>query len=176
MFNINHSMRPGFRSYLALQQSAIQMMYKIFFVGALILLSSALQAQPAYSYTDSLGTVVVQKDFRMDVLANKQAEINKRAARLSSSGKYRGYRIQVYNSNNRDEANTVKAELLRRFPDQKSYLLYQAPNFRVRIGNFLSQKEATDLRKLLASLYPNRGIYIVPDLIEYTPPEDEEFE
>ena len=93
---------------------------------------------------------------------------------MSSSGQYRGYRIQVYNANNRNEANNVKSELLRRFPEHKSYLLYQSPNFRVRIGNFLTQKEAMELRKIITSMYPNRGIYIVPDLIEYTPPEDED--
>jgi len=110
----------------------------------------------------------------MDILSSKQGEINKRAARMSSSGYYKGFRIQVYNAQSRDEANAVKAELLRRFPDQQTYLLYQAPNFRIRIGNFLTQKDATDLRKTLAAMYPGKGIYIVPDLIEYTPPEDEE--
>lgn len=131
-------------------------------------------AQNSYSYTDSTGTVIVKKDMRMDILSAKQGEINKRASKLSSSGHYRGYRIQAYNGQSRDEANAVKAELLRRFPDQKAYLLYQAPNFRVRVGNFLTQREGNDLRKIVASLYPQRGIYIVPDLIEYTPPEDEE--
>lgn len=147
---------------------------KIFFTFLVLSCSFLVSAQSGYQYTDSLGTVIVQKDFRMDVLANKQAEINRRASRMSSSGQYRGYRIQVYNSNDRNEANAVKAELLRRFPEHKSYLLYQSPNFRVRTGNFLTQKEAMELRKIISSLYPKRGIYIVPDLIEYTPPEDEE--
>ena len=130
--------------------------------------------QNMYSYSDSSMSVKVNKDFRMDVLATKQAEINKRAETLSANRSRRGYRIQVYNAQNRDEANAVKAELLRRFPDQKSYLLYQSPNFRVRFGNFLSQREASDLRKMLAALYPNRSIYVVPDMIEYTPPPEEE--
>ena len=131
-------------------------------------------AQNMYSYSDSSRSVKLNKDFRMDVLANKQAEINKRAATLSANRSRRGYRIQVYNAQNRDEANAVKAELLRRFPDQKSYLLYQSPNFRVRLGNFLTQREASDLRKMLAALYPNRGIYVVPDIIEYTPPSEDD--
>lgn len=144
------------------------------FFFLMMLVSTASFGQTDFAYADSLGSVRVNKDFRMDVLANKQAEINKRASKLSSSGQYRGFRIQVYNSNNRDEANSVKTEMLRRFPDLKTYLLYQSPNFRVRVGNFLTQKEAMDLRKMLAALYPNRGVYIVPDLIEYTPPEEEE--
>jgi hypothetical protein len=147
---------------------------KTFLLVVSVCISVFVIGQGNYNYTDSTGTVIVKKDMRMDILSSKQGEINKRAAKLSSSGYYKGYRIQVYNAQNRDEANTVKAELLRRFPDQKSYMLYQAPNFRVRIGNFLTQKEATDLRKILSAMYPQRGIYIVPDLIEYTPPEDEE--
>jgi hypothetical protein len=150
------------------------MRLKYFFLLLTIATAVLANAQGNYTYTDSTGTVLVKKDMRMDILATKQGEINKRASKLSSSGHYRGYRIQVYNAQKRDEANTVKAELLRRFPDQKSYLLYQSPNFRVRIGNFLTQKEASDLRKILSAMYPQRGIYIVPDLIEYTPPEDEE--
>ncbi len=147
---------------------------RLFILLLLAVVASNVMGQGTYNYTDTVGTVKVTKDFRMDVLATKQGEINRRAARRSSSGQYRGYRIQVYNAQNRDEANAVKAEVLRRFPDQKAYLLYQAPNFRVRLGNFLTQKEALDLRKMLSALYPNRGIYIVPDLIEYTPPEEEE--
>ncbi|WP_207492257.1 SPOR domain-containing protein [Aridibaculum aurantiacum] len=140
----------------------------------LLVITTSSYAQTEFSVTDTMGSIMINRDSRIEMLALKQAEINKRASKLSSSGQYRGYRVQVYNSNNRDEANSVKSDLLRRFPDQKSYLLYQSPNFRVRIGNFLTQKEAMDLRKILAALYPNRGIYIVQDLIEYTPVEDED--
>ncbi len=120
--------------------------------------------------------VIVNKDPRLDVLAAKQAEINKRAARLTSSGRVKGYRIQVINTSNRDEANQVKAEMLRRFPEEKSYMLYQAPNFRVRLGNFLKQKDADMLKKLISNLYPQRFIYVVPDVIEYTFKEDEDLD
>lgn len=126
--------------------------------------SSIAQSQ----FYDSTRTgIVVNKDPRLDVLSDKQAEINKRSKVLQGSGFKRGYRIQVANTQNRDEANNVKAEMLRRFPDQKAYMLYQSPNFRVRIGNFSTQREAETLKKMIALLYPNRGIYIVSDLIEY---------
>ena len=130
------------------------------------------------SYTDSTirgdGRVIVHQDPRFEVLSEKQAEINKRAKKYAGIGMRSGYRIQVINTQNRDEANAVKADMLRRFPDQKAYLQYQAPNFKVRVGNFLSQHEANTLRKMIAELYPGRGIYIVPDRVEYRPPLDEE--
>ena len=85
-----------------------------------------------------------------------------------------GYRIQVINTQNRDEANNVKAEMLRRFPEQKAYLLYKAPNFKVRVGNFLTRKDAEPTRKMIADLYPSRGIYLIADRVEYKPKEDED--
>jgi len=121
---------------------------------------------------DSVSTVIVHIDPRFNDLSARQAEINKQ----SQMGVVRigaGFRIQVANTQNRNEANAVKAELLRRFPEHKSYLLYQSPNFRVRIGNFLTQKEAFQLRKMISALYPDKGIYIVPDNIEYTPVPEE---
>lgn len=119
------------------------------------------------------GSVVVKKDPRIDILSAKQAEINKRSTMMTVTRR-NGYRIQVVNTQNRDEANAVKAEMLRRFPDQKAYLLYQSPNFRVRVGNFLTQSDAGQLRKMISALYPERGIYIVPDVIEYRPNLDDE--
>jgi hypothetical protein len=129
---------------------------------------------PGYS-KDTFSSVIVHRDPRFDEMAAKQAEINKHAYETTTH-RIQGFRIQAANTQNRDEANAVKAELLRRFPDEKSYLLYQAPNFRVRIGNFLTQKDAFQLRKMISALYPNKGIYIVRDIIEYTPSADDDFQ
>ncbi len=148
-------------------------MKALLFVFSLCIIFHEITHAQGYS-KDSVSTVVVHKDPRFDELAAMQAEINKKAY-LSTSHFVRGFRIQAANTQNRDEANSIKAELLRRFPDQKSYLLYQAPNFRVRIGNFLTQKDASQLRKMIAALYPDKGIYIVPDIVEHTPTADEVF-
>lgn len=146
-------------------------MKKLLFIISLFIICPSMVHAQVYA-KDSFSTVIVHKDPRFDELAAMQAEINKKAY-LSTPLYISGFRIQAANTQNRDEANAVKAELLRRFPDQKSYLLYQAPNFKVRIGNFLTQKEAFQLRKMIAALYPDKGIYIVHDIIEHTPVEDE---
>ena len=146
----------------------------LLFVIALFLFGS-VNSQFIEVGRDSGVSVIVHKDPRFDELAAKQAEINKRSQR-SGPRRVRGFRIQAANTQNRDEANAVKAELLRRFPDEKTYLLYQAPSFRVRIGNFLTQRDAFAMRKMITALYPGKGIYIVPDTVEYTPPEEEELD
>lgn len=144
------------------------------FLTIVILLMSCSAFSQQAVYSDSASSVVVKKDPRIDILSAKQSEINRRAVMMNITHA-RGYRIQVINTQNRDDANTIKAEMLRRFPEQKTYLIYKAPNFRVRVGNFLSQRDAESIRKMIASLYPNKGIYLVSDMIEYRPKEDEDF-
>lgn len=119
-------------------------------------------------------TILVRKDPRLDVLTAKQAQINKRTAMMTSSGLYRGFRLQVISTVNRDQAFKIKTQLLNWFPEQKTYTTFQSPSFKVRIGNFLKREEAEKFRKILNQYFP-QGVYVVEDAIEYTPKVDEEF-
>jgi len=118
-------------------------------------------------------TIIVKKDSRLDLLTQKQAFINKRSSMMTSAGQYKGYRIQVLSTNRREDAFRVKADLLAAFADQKSYIIFQSPNFKVRIGNFLKRSEAENFRKQLVNVYPQGG-YIVEDAIEYSEKGDDE--
>jgi hypothetical protein len=118
-------------------------------------------------------TIIVQKDARLDILQQKQLQINKRTALITSSGLFKGYRIQLISTVSRDDANKRKAEFLRFFPDQKAYLTYTPPAFKVRVGNFLKQEDAEKFRKQLLRLYP-QGVYVVQDAVEYSFKEEEE--
>ncbi|WP_153797352.1 SPOR domain-containing protein [Foetidibacter luteolus] len=131
------------------------------FIICCVLLSSAALA------TD---TISVKKDPRLDVLTAKQAAINKITSRMTSSGLYKGYRLQVLNTRNREEAFKMKADLLRQYPNHKTYTIFQSPYFKIRFGNFPERAEAERYKKELSLLYP-QGIYVIEDGIEYTPPE-----
>jgi SPOR domain len=126
----------------------------------------------ATNYLLANDTIIVRKDPRLDVLTQKQAEINKRTSMMTSSGLYKGYRIQVISTTNRDEAIRVKTEVLTRFTDQKAYLTYHSPYFKVRIGNFIKKDEAEKFRQQLNKYYP-QGVYVVEDAVEYTMNPDE---
>ena len=128
-------------------------------------------ATGAYA-ADAGDTIIVHKDPRLDIFTSKQARINKITAKMSSNGLFRGYRLQVLNTRSRDEAFKTKALLLENFPEEKAYILYQSPYFKVRIGNFLSRSDAQDFQKEL-SLFSSQPAYIVEDLIEYMPKPEE---
>lgn len=118
-------------------------------------------------------TLVVHKDPRLGTLTAKQALVNKHNSQLTSNGLFKGYRLQFINTSDRIAANKMKAELLNKFPNEKVYLSFQAPSFRVRMGNFINRIDAEDfanqLRKSFSSV-----IYVVEDAIEYTEKTDSE--
>jgi len=93
---------------------------------------------------------------------------------MTSAGLYKGFRLQMISTPRRDDATQMKTELLNRFPDQKTYTLFQSPNFKVRLGNFLKRDDAEKFRAQISKFFP-KGIYIVEDTIEYTPVEEELF-
>lgn len=117
-------------------------------------------------------TIIIHQDARLEVLTQKQRIINRKQGMMAGSGLYRGYRIQVISTNQRDQAFRVKADLLIKFPEHKSYITYQSPNFKVRIGNFIKKEDAELLKSQLNKIFTG-GVYIVEDAVEYNPREDE---
>jgi DNA gyrase inhibitor GyrI len=116
--------------------------------------------------------LVVHKDPRMDALVKKQASINERSKKVT--GRYmRGYRLLVLNTNSRDEAIDAKTKIYKHFPDQKAYLTYQSPFFRLKAGNFKTRDEARRYQSLMNSIFP-KGVFIIGETIEVKPELDPE--
>ena len=136
-------------------------MYKLVFIVLAVVFANIVKAKD---------TTIVLKDPRLDVLTTKQAQINKRSSMMTSSGLYKGYRIQVLSTQSRGEAFKMKTDLLTRFPEEKTYLMFQSPNFKVRLGNYLKRSDAEKVRQQLNTLL-GRNAYVVEDAIEYTPKE-----
>ena len=145
-------------------------MKKTFLLCFLVSFAFVVNAQMV---VDTVGSnVYVMKDSRFDLLVKKKAEINKKAADAKKPNK--GYRIQVLNTTDRNQALATKSKLLTLYPEQKTYLMYQAPYFKIRIGNFVEKAEADDLKKELGRMFPT-GVFVIPSDIEYkAPPEKEE--
>ncbi len=141
-------------------------------IGLLCLMISMAAFAGAQMVTDTISsTVYVIKDSRFDLLTKKKAEINKKAADARKPNK--GYRIQVLNTTDRNQALAAKSKLLSLFPEHKTYLMYQAPYFKIRIGNFVEKNEADDLKKELTRMFP-AGVFVIPSDIEVKPDRDKE--
>jgi hypothetical protein len=68
-------------------------------------------------------------------------------------------------TNKRDVALEIKSRLMKNYPDQKSYLYYQSPNFKVQFGNFKTYKEADKAKSEMEVLF-GKDMIIVPSKIE----------
>jgi hypothetical protein len=129
--------------------------------------------------TDETALVELIRDSRLDELTKKQYAINKSKNNVSelskyktSGGKYKGYRLMVLNTNSRDIAYQTRGELATRFPQHTLYLGYQAPYYKLKMGDFLEKSDAEVLKKQLAGII-KQGVFIVSDAITLKPEEEE---
>ncbi|GAA4750835.1 SPOR domain-containing protein [Flavisolibacter ginsenosidimutans] len=134
------------------------------FVGA------ACFAQDTIAYDGP--AVIVHKDPRLDLLVKKQAYINI-TAKKASGHTMRGYRLLVINTNSRDEAIAAKTKIYTHFPDQKAYLTYQSPFFKLKAGNYQTRDEAKRYQELMNTIFP-KGVFIISDTIEVKPEKEAE--
>jgi len=138
-------------------------MYRNLIILLLLLTTRAL------AQTDT-GSVQVNKDPRIAQLIRKQIQINEETTR-DSRRSMAGYRIQVINSTDRNKVFAAKTKIYQQFPDLKPYLMYQAPNYKLKVGNFKTQDEAEEFEKQLSRLFPS-GLYIIRDTIEVKPDQN----
>ena len=111
--------------------------------------------------------ISVHKDPRIDMLVKKQMQINEETTR-DARRTVPGFRIQVINTNDRNQALAAKTKVYQLYPELKVYLLYQAPYFRLRVGNFKTMPEAEPYQKTMSKQFQG-NVTIVRDIIEVKP-------
>ena len=87
-------------------------------------------------------------------LENKVVE-RKNARRV----KVRGFRVQIFSGSSRNEAYAVQSRFLNAHADDGSYISYDEHNYRVKVGDFRSRAEATNLMRVLKSQYRNVFVF-----------------
>lgn len=75
-----------------------------------------------------------------------------------------GYRIQIYSGSGakaKTEAQNARTKFVAAFPTEKVYIVYNAPFWRVRTGDFRYRSEALSLLEKVKRQFP--GSYTVRD-------------
>lgn len=94
------------------------------------------------NHNDSLtnnGGILFFKDPRIDVL-EKIYTYKKKSVE-------KNIRVHVFQATNRDEVFNAKMEFSKKFPGIPTFVSYQAPNFKLRAGEFESTQEANNFLK-----------------------------
>jgi hypothetical protein len=98
-------------------------------------------------------------DNKVDLLLKKKLELDQQKPSIQ------GFRVQLYYGGNRTEALELKSKFAQLHPEVESYLIYQQPYFRLRVGDFRTRLEAYKLMKKVEKEFPS--VFIVNDEINF---------
>lgn len=107
------------------------------------------------------GEVNIIQDERINQLVEKHVHNN------STFNGLTGYRIQIFfdsGSNAKNKANNERRRFMSLYPQNKAYVSFDAPNFKVRVGNFRTRLEAERFLKDIQKHF--EMAYVVPSKIE----------
>ena len=113
-------------------------------------------------FMDIISTIDIRQDIRLERMLEWHIKNNKKLDGID------GYRVEIFFSsamNARERALEIKKEFLSSYPDHNVHILFSAPNFKVRVGDFRTKNEALKLYKKIQKDYP--GAFIVPDIIDF---------
>lgn len=131
--------------------------------------------------------VVIYKDARLDILDKRPMMVAKAEAWAieekekviplfkpikSADGKktvtgsiytQKGFRVVIFNGSDRIKALQAKNNFSRAFPGTPSYMSYNVPSYKIKVGNFEDRNEANKFMKKLNAAFPS--CFIVPDIV-----------
>lgn len=118
-----------------------------------------------------LNHLTVIQDPRLDKMLSWDIEKNKTMDGIE------GFRVEIFfspDADAREMALKKKVEFLSQYPDIAVHIKYDAPNFRVRVGDFRTKNEALKLYKKIKNAYP--VAFIVADKIDFPLLKQEQYE
>lgn len=147
----------------------------VLFTILLFLLTLSMTAQGSFSVQDIMNQgrpwyeadkLVIVEDPAIDTLINRHIMAN------AMKGGIDGWRIQIYRGGHRtanEDANKVRARFMEEYPDIRTYLTFDKPNwFKVKVGDFRTREEAAHLFFQIVQKYPDA--YLIRDVIGYQNP------
>ena len=117
------------------------------------------QAQSSDSLKIFAADSNIIQDKRVNELVLKHVLINE-----TRKGTMKGYRVQIHFGQEKAKALDVKSKFMAQHNNIPSYLDYQQPYFKIRVGNFRTKLEAYKLLQEISTEFT--GSFIVSDDIE----------
>ncbi|MDR3339477.1 MAG: SPOR domain-containing protein [Candidatus Symbiothrix sp.] len=121
--------------------------------------------QDLETHVPGQGLISIRSDSKItNLLGSPLQQVN---VDENSYTKVNGFRIQVFMSNNprtaRNEANHKESQIREIFPELATYVNYEAPNWKLLAGDFMTKEEAGVFRQKIQKAFPEFGkeIYTV---------------
>ncbi len=121
-----------------------------------------------YSQNGLEGSIQVVQDPRIDSLVGIHISMNKTKLQNPDNYDIEGYRVQIFfesGNHSSTRAREVMENFELEYPDVPAYLSWQAPNFRVRVGDFRTRMKAEAFLQRIMKDYPNA--WVIKDEIKF---------
>jgi len=129
-------------------------MKKLFFLFVLIPLLSVAQTDTTLSEN---GRIISINEKGINALVRKYENI------LKAKKGVAGWRVQLMFKTKKEDLKQLKIAFIKLYPEIPVYLEYEAPYYRIRVGNCRTKLEALKIKHLISKNFP--GAYPVPEII-----------
>jgi hypothetical protein len=174
--------------FVAMKKSSL---FLLFFISFLYAKNGIAQttAENVLAPDTALAHIIIIKDARLDLLDGRP-EALRLAALASAKAKevkiqdkvnvydpikagnktvtgsitqVQGFRVMIYNGPDRVLAMKIKSEFNKRYPTMRSYMSYNVPNFKIKVGDFADRKDANKFLKMVQLIVP--AAVVMPDVV-----------
>lgn len=119
---------------------------------------------PALSSAQNRGKVEVIKDPLIDTLIARRPTLNR--YNMITDEPSAGYRVQIYFGSSRQAAYSAQARFREDYPEYRTYITYNEPNFKVHAGDFRTRLEAQKLMNELTKVFTS--MFVIAEKINPT--------
>jgi hypothetical protein len=123
-------------------------------------------------FSQKIGKVdIIVSDSRVSSLVAKHIAFNE------ARGSIKGFRIQIFfdsGNNSKSKAISAMNEFKSKHSKVEAYLMFQEPNYKVRVGDFRTRMDAQRFLHKIAEDYPNA--FVVKDNEINYPDIDQQYE
>jgi len=112
---------------------------------------------------DSLITILQEFRAAHDLNPTVSRRIKVGSSVNKTSGKrvkIKGFRVQIFSGPNRNDAYAAQSKFKNQYKNIDSYVNYEEPNYRVKVGDFRGRQEANQFMNVLRSQYNNVFVFV----------------
>lgn len=135
--------------------------YVVLSAGIVFFAPLVAQSQTMVTKANIDSSVLIIQDVRIDSLILRQQRSNLQKQTMP------GYRVQIYFGGVRQKATEIQVDFKDKHSEMPAYLVYQQPNYKVRVGDFRTRLEAQKFLKSMEGEYTT--MFIVPDEVKLPP-------
>lgn len=127
-----------------------------------LLLLTLIAVSSVFSQEQREGSLSIYQDERVDSLLSKYVQVNEVHTSIE------GWRIEIFfeaGNYSKKLAMEAKSKFVEQYPEVPSYLIFQQPYYKVRVGDFRTKMEAEKFLHKIEFDYPQA--FVVADEINF---------